>query len=92
MMHRYVDAVIRLATRRPWRAATADGGAPPAPPPVGAVRPRRPGPMAWDWLAGVIGAGCRRVGYRRERTDGGPRPPRRPATDLDVKTVAGGSG
>ena len=58
LLHRRGDAGRHEAAVGP---ATAGGGAPPAPPPVGAVRPRRPGPP---------GVGPARGPGRRRRPEG----------------------
>jgi 2-polyprenyl-6-methoxyphenol hydroxylase-like FAD-dependent oxidoreductase len=93
LVGRYVAAVMRASTRRPWvRRRLAEV--------FHLVRPSSAlfGPgvlagLAWDWLAGGTGTGDRMVRPPlREGTDGGSRPRRRSATDLELKSAAGGRG
>jgi hypothetical protein len=48
--------------------------------------------LAWDWLAGQVDAGYRRLTPLREGTDGGSRSPHRTVAGIDVKAAAGSRG
>jgi 2-polyprenyl-6-methoxyphenol hydroxylase-like FAD-dependent oxidoreductase len=89
---RYTAGVMRASTRRPWvrRRLTKV---------LYLLRPPRAlfgagvlVSLAWDWFAGEVGVGYRRLAPRRKGAHRGLRPPLRSAANRNVKTVAGGSG
>jgi 2-polyprenyl-6-methoxyphenol hydroxylase-like FAD-dependent oxidoreductase len=89
---RYIAGVMRASTRRPWVRRRLAEVFHLLRPPSALFGPGVLARLAWDWLAGEAGAGSRRVATFREGTDGGSRPSRRSAADLDVKSAAGGRG
>jgi hypothetical protein len=89
---RYLAEVMRTGTRRPWVRRRLAEVFHMIRPPSALFGPGVLAGLACDRLAGLSGADRRRVGYPREGTDGGPRPPRRPATDLDVTSALAGRG
>ncbi len=89
---RYLAEVMRAGTRRPWVRRRLAEVFHLLRPPSALFGPGVLARLACDRLAGVTGADRRRVGDPRGGTDGGPRPPRRPAADLDVASALAGGG
>jgi 2-polyprenyl-6-methoxyphenol hydroxylase-like FAD-dependent oxidoreductase len=89
---RYIDGVMRAATRRPWVRRRLTEVLHLLRPPSALFGPGVLARLAWDRLTGQADAGYRRVTPLREGTDGGSRSPRRTAAGLDVKTAADSRG
>jgi hypothetical protein len=92
LIGRYIAGVMRASTSRPWVRRRLAEVLHLLRPPSALFGPGVLARLARDRLAGEPGAGPRRVGPLREGTEGGPRPLRRSATDLDVQSAAGGRG
>jgi hypothetical protein len=89
---RYIAAVMRAATRRPWVRRRLAEVLHLLRPPSALFGPGVLARLAWDRLAGQADAADRRVTPLWEGTDIGSRSPWRTATHLDVKAAAGSRG
>jgi 2-polyprenyl-6-methoxyphenol hydroxylase-like FAD-dependent oxidoreductase len=92
LIGRYIAGVMRASTRRPWVRRRLTEVLQLLRPPLALFGPGVLVRLAWDWFAGEVGAGYRRLVPGRKGAHGGLRPPKRSAPNLNVKTVAGGSG
>jgi 2-polyprenyl-6-methoxyphenol hydroxylase-like FAD-dependent oxidoreductase len=85
----YIAGVIRAATTRPQISRRLQEVLHLVRPPSALFAPGVLARLAWDWLAGRVNAGYRRVAPLRERTDGGSRSPRSTAADLNLNAAVG---
>jgi 2-polyprenyl-6-methoxyphenol hydroxylase-like FAD-dependent oxidoreductase len=88
----YIAEVMRASTRSPWVRRRLAEVLHLLRPPSALFGPGVLARLAWDRLAGQADAGSRRVTPLQEETEGGLRPPRWTAADLDVKTAEGSAG
>jgi acyl-CoA reductase-like NAD-dependent aldehyde dehydrogenase len=92
LVGRYLDEVMRASTRRPWVRRRLAEVLHMLRPPSALFGPGVLARLGCDWLAGLAGAGYRRVRPLREGADGGSRSPHRTAADFGAETVAGRRG
>jgi 2-polyprenyl-6-methoxyphenol hydroxylase-like FAD-dependent oxidoreductase len=83
---RYIAAVIRASTKRPWVRGRLAEVLHLLRPPSALFGPGVLARLAWHRFAGQAGRGFRRVPPLREATNDSLRSPRWPGADLEVKT------